>query len=73
MQSESEKILLQGQQSLLHILRDVLQNDLLIIELIRSGESRPVVLAAVGHSVRSGLYTLDDLGDHLRELLRPNL
>ena len=69
MHSDAEKILLQAQDSVLHILRDVLRNDLLIIELIRSGESRPEVLAAVGHSVRSGLYTLDNLGDSVRPLL----
>jgi len=69
MQSNTEQILLQGHESVLQILRDVLRNDLLIIELIRSGESRPEVLAAVGHSVRSGLYSLDGLGDRVRPLL----
>jgi hypothetical protein len=73
MQSNTEQILLQGQDSVLHILRDILQNDLLFIELIRSGQSRPEALAAVAQNVRSGLYALDGLGDDVRELLESNL
>lgn len=72
MHSDAEKILLQGQESMLHILRDMFQNDLVLIELIRSGKSRPEALAAVAQNVRSGLYTIDALGDNVRGLLVSN-
>lgn len=72
MHSDAEKILLQGQNSMLHLLSDIYQNDLLLIELIRSGENRPEVLAAIARNVRSGLYVLDGLGDNLRAILESN-
>ena len=72
MHGDAEKILLQGQDSVLHILRGVLQNDLVLIELIRSGECPPKALATIGQNVRSALYKLDALGDDVRELLESN-
>ncbi len=54
---------------MLHLLRDIYQNDLILIELIRSGGCPPKALAVIAQNVRSGLYTLDGLYDHVRELL----
>lgn len=73
MQSNTEKIVLQGHDSMLHLLCDMYQSDLILIELIRSGEYRPEALAAVARNARSGLYILDGLGDDVRALLQSNL
>jgi len=73
MHSDAEQILLKGHDSVLHILRNICHNHLLLIELIRSGQSRPESLATIAQNVRSGLYILDGLGDNVRALLEPNL
>jgi hypothetical protein len=73
MQSDTEKIVLQRRESVLHILCDLFQNDLILIEQVRSGKVQPEALAKVALNVRSGLYILDGLGDDVQEILASTL
>ena len=69
MTSDIEKILLQGQDSIRQMLYKIFQNELMFIELIRSGKSQPEALVAIAQNVRSGLYTIDAMGDSIQEHL----
>ena len=72
MESNSDEILLQLCETIADIttgLRDLARNDLLLIESVQLGAS-PTILGAAAATVRSTLYSVDELADKIQKLSR---